>query len=729
MADWISSFLDYTSGLPSPENFRLWAGITAVSGILERRCWVETAQSQIFPNIFTLLVGPPATGKCLSPDEHILAYNGKSILTGHVQLGDTLMGPDGEKRTVLAVHPGKGQMYEIRPYKGRSWKCNGSHILSLKKSRNPGAGEICHVTVDAYRKWTPWQKSNWKLWKTGVKNFEQQNESLVDPYFIGLMLGDGDELVNGVTITSNDFEIVEYVRQLALDYNLDFLERNNMRYALVGKTYHSNWLLTELRSYGMHTKCENKHVPENYRTASYETRRQVLAGLMDTDGSYDKNSEVFDFISKSKQLALDVAFLARSLGLSATVKQSVKSTGSFVGLYWRTTIGGKVEIIPCRIKRKQPKITTKRKDALVSGFLVVPCGEELWYGLTVDKDNQYLLDDFTVIHNSQAVSPVTNLWYASQQVFVSPDNVTAASLVDALEEADRKLQFGSGMLEYHALAVACSELGVLIPAHDLAFMSILNHIYDNPPTYREKRRTLNKESDIIRPQLTILAGTQPGFMASLFPEEAWSMGFTSRIIMVYSGAIPKVDLFDNVRPSPATFKQLTADLVELSKPIGELSFTADAKAAIRGWQAENYEPVPQHSKLEHYNGRRILHVLKLSIISCISRTQGMLIEHEDVIRAMDWLLTAERGMPDIFRQMTGRSDQQILQELHFHMFHLYEKEKKPIHQSRLLHFLSAHTTSDKVFKILEMAEKSKMLLRVPGTELFNPRPKSQHGQE
>lgn len=64
MPDWIESFLTYTSEVNSPEIFRLWSGIGAVSGALERRVWVRGKNNtRIFPNLFVLLVGGPGTGK------------------------------------------------------------------------------------------------------------------------------------------------------------------------------------------------------------------------------------------------------------------------------------------------------------------------------------------------------------------------------------------------------------------------------------------------------------------------------------------------------------------------------------------------------------------------------------------------------------------------------------------------------------------------------------------
>lgn len=336
---------------------------------------------------------------------------------------------------------------------------------------------------------------------------------------------------------------------------------------------------------------------------------------------------------------------------------------------------------------------------------------------------------------SQAIGPVGDLWYKTKKLKVSPDDMTKPSFLDALKEADRKMTISGGpgtvpeIIQFHSLVMSCPELGVLIPQHDLAFLSVLCHVYDNPATYREKRRSIAEEGDIINPQIVILAGSQPGFMGSLFPEEAWNMGFTSRMIMVYSGDIPKVDLFANTRPPAYVKAGLLTGLNAMTNLYGQCVWEVPAMDYIKAWHAADCPPVPEHSKLEHYRGRRILHVIKLSMISAVSRTGALTIGLPDVVRAIDWILDAERVMPDIFRQMAGKSDGQVLQELHFFAFTLYSAEKKPIHESRLIHFLTSKVPAEKIQKILEMADKSGMLVRSAGTQLFIPKPKNQHGLE
>lgn len=86
LSNWVDAFYDYTDFLPSPQLFRRWSAIAAVAGALERRVWVHSQGSNLFPNIYTILVAPPGVGKSVLtsrveslwhdlPDHHIASSN------------------------------------------------------------------------------------------------------------------------------------------------------------------------------------------------------------------------------------------------------------------------------------------------------------------------------------------------------------------------------------------------------------------------------------------------------------------------------------------------------------------------------------------------------------------------------------------------------------------------------------------------------------------------------
>jgi len=334
------------------------------------------------------------------------------------------------------------------------------------------------------------------------------------------------------------------------------------------------------------------------------------------------------------------------------------------------------------------------------------------------------------IGKSIAIDPVANLWHDARKFHVSPKNMSRAGLIDTLRESSHKIQVAGQLVEYNSLLLAVGELGVFIPAHDLDFLSTLNDIYDNPRYYRERKRGIGKEIKVDNPQLCMLAGSQPGYLAELLPESAWTMGFTSRLIMVYAATGPQVSFFEEQDPRLDLHATLVAGLKANAALIGAFTWSDGAKELLESWAKAKCPPAPEHSKLQHYIPRRALHVIKLSMTAAMSRTGTLNIDVEDFNRARDWLLEAEELMPDIFREMLQKSDKQIIEELHFYVWQFQIKNKgRGIKETAIYHFLQNRVPAEKVQRILDLAERSGTLERQAGTDLWMAKPKHEHGLE
>jgi hypothetical protein len=338
------------------------------------------------------------------------------------------------------------------------------------------------------------------------------------------------------------------------------------------------------------------------------------------------------------------------------------------------------------------------------------------------------------------IEDIRDLWSAvnepntNKQAFkVAPSNLTKASLVDRLSKSTQvRLPPHGPPLEYNSLLVAAEEFGIFLPAYDLEFIGVLNGVYNNPTVYSEERRHgPSREIAIPFPQLNILGGVQPGWLASVFPEEAWSMGLTSRMLMIYSSEGHKHDLFQEGQDHPISRARIIARLATISQLYGELDWTPEAQDRINSWHAADGPPTPQHSKLEHYCRRRSLHAIKLAVTSPVSRTGTIAsIELVDIERAIAWLIEAEAKVPDVFRAMIGKSDHQVIEELYNYLMASYTTAKQnPIHESKLFMFLSQRVPSDKVQKLLEVAERSNVLARVAGTDTYIPRARHEFAVE
>lgn len=59
----LAAYLRYNAGNESPAIYHLWSAITGISAALGRKAYIRDGNGKIFPNLYTLLVGPPATRK------------------------------------------------------------------------------------------------------------------------------------------------------------------------------------------------------------------------------------------------------------------------------------------------------------------------------------------------------------------------------------------------------------------------------------------------------------------------------------------------------------------------------------------------------------------------------------------------------------------------------------------------------------------------------------------
>lgn len=321
------------------------------------------------------------------------------------------------------------------------------------------------------------------------------------------------------------------------------------------------------------------------------------------------------------------------------------------------------------------------------------------------------------VGKSMAIFKAREISEATRKLKIAPDDVTKASLIDHLARASQtKVYSATDMLEYHSLAIYADELGVLLPAHEAGFMSVMNALFDNRSIYKESRRGRETDLIITNPQVNLMAGTQPDFLANLLPPEAWGMGFMSRMLMIYSGKKSKPALFgQRVRVDT---KDMIDDLKIVCELHGEMDWADDAGAHVAQWYDRGCPPEPEHAKLKHYCPRRILTVLKLSIISSVARGNDMVIELIDAKRAIEWLCEAESFMPEVFKDMSGQSDAQVIQDMHYFVYQLVLKNNNaPIHRSRIDAFLTARTPAWNAEHIVKHCTRAKILID-QGMDMF-----------
>lgn len=353
------------------------------------------------------VVIPTGGGKCLAEGTPILMFDGTIKPVEDIIIGDCLMGPDSTPRNVLALGRGQEMMYKVTPTKGDPYVVNESHILSLKLTPDePGRHhELINLPVREYLARNKTFKHRAKGWRCAV-DFPEKKVS-VDPYFFGLWIADGSS--DRVEISKPDPEVLKCVNETAASYGLSVRTKKAsscpshfLSSGRHGRRKGRNLLLAQMQEMGV---IGNKHIPHEYLANSRKVRLEVLAGLIDGDGSPSRAG--FEFSSTIESVADGVCFLARSLGFSAyKAKRTTKCQTGASCVSFRVSISGDCQAIPTRIERKKPRKRTMNKDVLVHGIKVEQVGFGDYYGFEIDGDKLFLLGDFTVTHNTPVIATI-----------------------------------------------------------------------------------------------------------------------------------------------------------------------------------------------------------------------------------------------------------------------------------------------------------------------------------
>lgn len=357
-------------------------------------------------------------GGCHAPGTEVVMYDGSLRKVEDVKLGDILMGDDGTPRTVIELHSGKDQMYKIVPKVGDEQIVNSKHII-YGKHRNYSKDTYEDFTMSAEDFYNmvienPRKKDGYKLIHSDRISFPHQ-EVPIDPYLFGFWLGDGNS--DKARFTSEDPEIIDYLVNYGNihNYKISITDCENSK-----KCKHIYFGIQEGTVNEFHAKLRdlnvlnNKHIPDIYLYNDKETLLQLLAGLMDSDGTYCKDKQVFQFTQceSRKHIVDQVEYICHLLGMkvSRDVKISKerilngKTIKGGVKQYRITILYGHSQI-PCKLPRKQSTDRTNskhksQKDRLDSTFKIEKLGIGKYYGFSLTGNQLFLLKDFTVCHNS-----------------------------------------------------------------------------------------------------------------------------------------------------------------------------------------------------------------------------------------------------------------------------------------------------------------------------------------
>ena len=259
------------------------------------------------------------------------------------------------------------------------------------------------IKISDYMKLSTETKRYLKGYKGYCVQWDKQNV-LLDPYILGMWLGDGNKDGSGFAANPDlDYELIEYWKQWTEKEGLNMRERRKFTYSITDPKSKGNSFKQTLKKLGI---LNNKHIPREYLLNDRNTRLKVLAGLIDTDGSKGKDGELIfsQGLSSHTQLVNDVIILARSLGFSVKVNDydtnyKLQSGEKRTTKIRRLRINGNVIDIPILTPRKMPTNNSTRNTTYSKIVSVQHIGMGSYNGFSIDGNKRFVLGDFTATHN------------------------------------------------------------------------------------------------------------------------------------------------------------------------------------------------------------------------------------------------------------------------------------------------------------------------------------------
>jgi hypothetical protein len=330
------------------------------NGVLRAVAWAPQPGSQVWfladPTVEVLYEGTRGPGKGLPLDEPVYTPLGPTPI-GNLKVGSLVLCPDGTRSQVIGVFPqGKRQTYQIEFDDGATTVCDDVHIWPIHVQGQPTKRKFEYRLMNMPEVLRRFKKGDRLHIPTlDVLNFQTHPRLLsgrypIDPYILGLYLGDGSSTQGMPRYCTADQELADAVLAAgATEWSSD--KRNGLM------NFGMSVLREPLTELGLlKLGSREKSVPRLYQIAPGPVRLAILQGLMDTDGSVDENGSI-EFVSSSEKLLDDVQWLVRSLGGKATKTRHYNDA-------WRLYIqtGGKFN--PFRLTRKAGRIVGYQHSVL-----------------------------------------------------------------------------------------------------------------------------------------------------------------------------------------------------------------------------------------------------------------------------------------------------------------------------------------------------------------------------
>lgn len=348
-------------------------------------------------------------------------------------MGDYVFDRRGKPTKVLGVYPqGLKEKYKIILSDKRETICAGDHLWSYYTT----SGNLVSKTTEEMLS-SGLKNSNGFKYKIPTNKPIQYSTKkyTIDPYLIGVFLGDGCCKEKYLTISSETEEIPKLVGKIINATPIRNSKRNySWNFKWNNRTKTIRWVggngakrsaerkkpktLDYFKKYEKYLiqYAQEKDIPPEYKYGDIEQRLSLIQGLMDTDGainSADNHRYNMRFTSTSLKLVKSLQEILFSLGYSSTIHLDRREKKYTTNICYNLTINvpNEEKYKFFRLKRKrdialEAKNYKKRKDySKISIVDIIPLEEkaEMVCIYVDNSEHLYLTNDYIVTHNTTLV--------------------------------------------------------------------------------------------------------------------------------------------------------------------------------------------------------------------------------------------------------------------------------------------------------------------------------------
>jgi len=346
-------------------------------------------------------------------DAKVLTPTGWSTM-GDMRVGSEVIGADGRAHRVTAVYPqGEQNVYRVSFRDGTFAECTLDHLWTVTNNydRQRGVARTKSLrSLIANGFFYDSGPAKWAVPMVDPVEYDLGEALPLDPYLVGLLLGDGSFRSNGkgsggVTLAAAVYDAAETAEivtpMLPPGVRLTRRDRRNARGEATEFYFRGrggaapNPMTNIIKQLGLFDVIgRDKFIPERYLRAPIKDRVALLQGLIDSDGHIETSG--LRYTTNSARLAADLRDLVGSLGGMATVHQNAGRTTLTVGIRqlpdW---------IVPARMLRKADayRATSALRVRTMVGAQFVRRAQTQCIAVESD-DHLYVTDDFIVTHNT-----------------------------------------------------------------------------------------------------------------------------------------------------------------------------------------------------------------------------------------------------------------------------------------------------------------------------------------